>query len=58
MKLTKALELMETYASCPKCGSSDISGGEGRLTIRYGTFYRSCKCGWEVKIEDVKEAEA
>lgn len=52
MNFSRSLELMKKYTSCPECGNAYVSNGEGKLIIEGNTFYRSCKCGWEVKIEE------
>lgn len=57
MKLTRSLELMAKYTTCPECGNGYIANGEGKLIIEDDMFYRSCKCGWEIKIQD-KEGDA
>ena len=57
MKLTRSLELMERYTTCPECGNKHIANGEGKLFIEENYFYRSCKCGWEVKIQGEEEAK-
>jgi len=46
------MELMKEYEKCPKCGNSHIANGEGKLIVEDTTFHRSCKCGWEVTIEE------
>ncbi|MES1045316.1 DUF3797 domain-containing protein [Heyndrickxia oleronia] len=50
----KSVQLIRKYANCEKCGSELIGNGEGSLEINDDTFYRSCKCGWEIKIEEEK----
>jgi len=52
VKLTRSMELMKEYEKCPKCGNSHIANGEGKLIVEDTTFHRSCKCGWEVTIEE------
>lgn len=42
---------MPKYNDCPKCGSSKIGCGEGKLIIEDDTFYRDCKCGWSIKVD-------
>lgn len=51
MNIFIASKLMKDNLKCPKCGSSKVGNGEGKITIEDHTFYRSCKCGWEVKLE-------
>ena len=55
MNIIPATKLTEEYAVCPKCGSDKIGNGAGTLTIDEDIFTRSCRCGWEVKV-DVEEA--
>lgn len=50
MKLTDAVMLMERYRNCLKCSNQFIGDGEGQMITEETTFYRSCKCGWNVKV--------
>jgi hypothetical protein len=52
MKLTSTLKLMEKYAYCPQCGNGYISNGEGALIVEDLTFFRSCKCGFEITVDE------
>lgn len=52
MKLMTASKLARQYAECPECGSTLVGNGHGKLIIEDDTFYRSCKCGWEVTVKD------
>ena len=57
MNIRKMLDLMKRHDNCPTCGNTYIGNGEGKLIVEDKTFYRSCKCGWEFKVdEDGKEA--
>ncbi|MGX9135467.1 DUF3797 domain-containing protein [Rummeliibacillus sp. JY-2-4R] len=48
-------ELVKDYGTCPQCGSAAIGDSKKAGTMDYngkvGTFERTCKCGWEVKIK-------
>lgn len=48
MKLSSAMELIQKYTHCPNCGNDHIGNGEGKLIVEDDSFYRSCKCGWEI----------
>lgn len=52
MNVLKSVQLMRKYNNCPACGSDKVGNGEGKLIIEDETFYRSCKCGWEVKTDE------
>lgn len=52
MNAFKSVQLMQKYNNCPSCDSDKIGNGEGKLIIEDETFYRSCKCGWEVKTDE------
>lgn len=49
MDAREAIQLLRTYAKCPKCGNELLGNGEGTLTIEVESFERTCKCGWSVK---------
>lgn len=51
MNIVLATMLTKEYAVCPECGSDKIDNGEGALHIEENTFVRSCKCGWEIKVD-------
>ena len=55
MKLLRAVELMEKYAVCPKCGSDRLGNGAGTLEIEGDLFRRTCTCGWKVEIRDLPD---
>ena len=50
--MERALELLKKYGTCPECGNKKIGNGKGVLDIDINTFKRTCKCGFEVFIED------
>ena len=52
MKITIALELMNKYATCPKCGNDKIGPGKGSVAVKDKSFERSCSCGWSVEISE------
>lgn len=52
MNMKRVLELLEKYETCPECGNTKIGNGEGALVIDINTFKKTCKCGFEVFIED------
>ena len=54
MNPLKAVQLMKEYSKCLDCGNEDIGDGEGVLSIEDNIFIRSCKCGWEIKIDTIK----
>lgn len=51
MNITTASKLLKQYSTCPKCGSDKINNGEGSININGNMFERTCKCGWNVKVE-------
>lgn len=51
MNAVKTLELIRKYNACPVCGSENVGNGAGRLVVEEDSFYRSCKCGWEVETD-------
>jgi hypothetical protein len=51
MKVTKVIELFKLFAKCPQCGSDTVGPLEEMLKIDTNTFERSCKCGWNTRIE-------
>lgn len=52
MKMIEAMRLTRQYAECPKCGNIHVGNGEGKVVIEDSTFYRSCKCGWEITVKE------
>lgn len=51
MDIRESLDLMNKYNKCPECGSDKVGNGEGVLDVGDSTFFRSCKCGWEVEVK-------
>lgn len=52
MNAFKLMELLPKYESCPKCGNYYLGKNEGKLVVEDDYLYRSCKCGWSVKVND------
>lgn len=52
MDIFKSVKLMRKYATCKECGSDNIGNGEGTLIIEDKTFRRSCKCGWNIEVDE------
>lgn len=50
MEAYKTVELIKTYGACHKCGNELLGEGQGKLIVEEDTFYRSCKCGWSIKL--------
>lgn len=50
MNIAETFKLIEQYAVCPECGNDHVGNGEGKLITEGKSFYRSCKCGWEVNL--------
>lgn len=46
-------KLVSDYEICPECGSVGSSGRDGTMKYnnKQGKFERTCKCGWEAKVE-------
>ncbi len=48
-------ELVKDYGICPQCGNDQVGDSKKVGSMDYngkvGTFERTCKCGWEVKIK-------
>lgn len=56
MNLQKASELIIKYGVCPECKNDKVGAGEGVLITNEHHFFRSCKCGWSIRIDlDGKE---
>lgn len=51
MKAFKTVKLMRKYGACPKCGNELLGEGQGKLLVEDDTFYRSCNCGWSIKLD-------
>lgn len=54
MEVMKVVKLIDKYGTCPECGNKYIGNGSGELEVDEQVFRRSCKCGWEVKVEEAK----
>jgi predicted RNA-binding Zn-ribbon protein involved in translation (DUF1610 family) len=52
MNALKAVQLMVKYTDCPECGNSNVGDGEGKVVADEDTFYRSCRCGWEITTDE------
>lgn len=52
----KVVSLIRKYEKCPYCGNDKVGNGEGGLIVEEDTFKRTCKCGFQITInEDGKE---
>jgi hypothetical protein len=54
VRLEKAIELINRFAECPKCGCDKIGADAGGIEIEGDLFRRFCGCGWEVGFRDKK----
>ncbi|MEW9093972.1 MAG: DUF3797 domain-containing protein [Clostridiaceae bacterium] len=52
MNARMLLTIMPKYNNCPNCGNDKVGDGEGKLIIEDNYFYRECKCGWSIKINE------
>lgn len=52
MEIEKVTKLLNQYKECPDCGNKYVGNGQGTLIVDDDTFYRSCKCGFQVKTRD------
>lgn len=52
MKIENTIKLMKKYGACPECGNKFIGNGSGTLAIEDTYFFKSCKCGWKVKVDE------
>lgn len=48
MKSRMLVELMEMFGNCPNCKNDKLGNGEGDMYMKDDTFYRKCKCGYEI----------
>ncbi|HCQ6002069.1 TPA: DUF3797 domain-containing protein [Clostridioides difficile] len=55
MKLKDIIKLGEKYCYCPGCGNDKIGNDEGKLIVEEHTYYRACKCGFNILIDDRKD---
>jgi Domain of unknown function (DUF3797) len=51
MNIVDSLTLMKQYGDCPQCGNDKLGDGEGTLNIENEIFTRTCKCGFEIKVD-------
>lgn len=49
LNLRTAVKLIQMYGACLECGNEHIGDNEGVLIIDVDVFYRTCKCGWNVR---------
>lgn len=52
MDAFKLLEIMPKYEICPNCGNDKIGNGYGKIRVDDDYFYRDCRCGWKVKVNE------
>ncbi|HFK1435690.1 MULTISPECIES: DUF3797 domain-containing protein [Bacillus cereus group] len=52
MNAWKSVQLLRKYSKCKKCGNDKIGSGESTVEIQDDTFKRTCKCGWEVEVNE------
>jgi hypothetical protein len=50
-----SMKLISKYSDCPVCGNGKLGNGEGVLIIEVNEFYRSCKCGWDIRTDEYGE---
>ncbi|MEH7116137.1 DUF3797 domain-containing protein [Neobacillus vireti] len=50
MDALKAVELLNKFNNCPKCGSEKVGDQEGSVEIHDDKFKRTCKCGWSIEV--------
>lgn len=50
MDASKAVVLLQKYNECPECGSDRTGDNKNVVKIHKDTFFRSCECGWSVKV--------
>jgi len=52
MEVSKLLIIMPKYEKCLKCGNDKVGNGQGKLIIEEGYYYRECRCGWSIKVDN------
>lgn len=52
MNVRMLLTIMPKYNNCPNCGNDKVGNGEGKLIVEDNYFYRECKCGWSIRINE------
>ncbi|WP_099335826.1 DUF3797 domain-containing protein [Clostridium cadaveris] len=55
MDIYTVCKLLGTYGACPKCGNKYLGDGEGTLEVNETSFKRTCKCGFEINIDNESE---
>lgn len=51
MDMQMSIKLLKKYSDCPVCGNDKVGNGYGRLDVDDDMFFRSCKCGYSIKIK-------
>ena len=52
MKMINVFKLSSMSCICPKCGSDKLGKNEGKLIVDEHTYYRECKCGFNVLVDE------
>ncbi|EDS77272.1 MULTISPECIES: DUF3797 domain-containing protein [Clostridium] len=55
MEAFKVVSLINKYGNCPVCGNDKVGNGEGTLVVEEDTFKRTCKCGFEIILNEEGE---
>lgn len=56
--MLKFWNYLKKYGVCPECGNELLGNRQGTLLIKDETFYRSCKCGFSIKLDsNMKEVK-
>ncbi|HEL7585444.1 DUF3797 domain-containing protein [Clostridioides difficile] len=55
MKMINVFKLLSMYCFCPKCGSDKLGEGEGKLIVDEHTYYRECKCGFNILVDEIED---
>ena len=51
MDMQLSIKLLNKYSDCPVCGNDKLGNSCGKLDIDDDIFFRSCKCGYSIKIK-------
>lgn len=51
MDIQMSIKLLNKYSDCPVCGNDKVGNGAGKLDVSDEIFFRSCKCGYSIKIK-------